>query len=57
MYDVDYRTRSSGLEIFQKGSGVTAVSIGGVYAFGREIVEFLEVGIPVRVVGWKMGLT
>lgn len=57
MYDVDYRTRSSGLEIFQKGSGVTTVSIGGVYAFGREIVEFLEVGIPVRVVGWEMGLT
>ena len=36
---------------------MTAVSIGGVYALGREIVEFLEVGIPVRVVGWEMGLT
>lgn len=50
VYDIDYRTWSSGLEIFQKGSSVAAVGIGGVYAFSREIVKFLEVGVPVCVV-------
>jgi len=54
VYDVDYRTRSSSFEIFQKGSGVTAVGVGGVDAFGGEIVEFLEVGVPVCVVDWEM---
>jgi len=49
VYDIDYRTWSSGLEIFQKGSSVTAVGIGGVYAFGREIIKFLEVGVPVCI--------
>jgi len=55
VYNVDYRTRSSGFEIFQKGSGVTTVGVGGVYAFGGEIVEFLEVGVPVCVGDWEMG--
>jgi len=48
MYNIDYRTWSSGFKIFQKGSGVTAVGVGGVYALGGEIVEFFEVGVPVH---------
>ena len=47
VYDIDYRTWSGGLEIFQECSGVTAVSVGGVYTLGGEIIEFLEVGVPV----------
>ena len=34
VYDIDYRTGSSGLEIFQKGSSVAAVGVRGVYALG-----------------------
>ena len=56
VYDIDYCTWSSGLEIFQKSSSVTAVGIGRVYAFGREIVKFFEVGVPARLVDWEMGL-
>jgi len=47
VYYIDYRTWSSGFEIFQERPGVTAVGVGGVYAFGGEIVQFLEVGVPV----------
>ena len=47
VYDIDYRTWSSGLEIFQKGSSVAAVGIRGVYALGREVVELLEIGVPM----------
>ena len=40
---------------------MTAVGIGGVYAFGGEIVEFLEVGVPansrlenrIEAIGWS----
>ena len=52
MNDIDYRAGPSGLEVFQKRSGVTAVGIGGIYAFGGEVIEFLEIGIPVCAVGW-----
>ena len=55
VYDIDYRTWSSGLEIFQKGPSVTTIGIGGVYAFGGEIVKFFEVGVPVCMVDWEMG--
>ena len=47
MYDIDYRTWSGGFKVFQKCPGVTAVGVGGVYAFGGKIIEFLEVGVPV----------
>jgi hypothetical protein len=47
VYDIDYRAWPSRFKIFQKGSGVTAVGVRGVYAFGGEVVEFLEVGVPV----------
>ena len=47
MYDIDYCTGSSGLEIFQKGPSVAAVGIRGVYALGREVVELLEIGVPM----------
>ena len=47
VYNIDYRTWSGGLEIFQECSGVTAVGVGGVYTLGGEIIEFLEVGVPV----------
>ena len=46
VYDIDDCAWSSSFEIFQERPGVTTVSVGGVYAFGGEIVEFLEVGIP-----------
>ena len=39
---------------------MAAVSVGGIYAFGGEVVEFLEVGVPVysrlencvKAIGW-----
>ena len=55
VYDIDYRTWSGGLEIFQKSPSVAAVGIGGVYAFCREIVKFLEVGVPVCMADWEIG--
>jgi len=48
--DVDYRAWPGGFEVLQERPGVTAVGVGGVYAFGGEIVELLEIGIPVY--GW-----
>ena len=33
---------------------MAAVSVGGIYAFGGEVVEFLEVGVPVCAVDWKI---
>lgn len=47
VYDIDYRAWSSGFQILQECPGVAAVGVGGVYAFGGEIIEFLEVGVPV----------
>ena len=47
VYDIDYRAWTGGFEIFQERPGVTAVGVGGVYAFGGKVVEFLEVGVPV----------
>ena len=47
VYDIDYRAWSSGLEIFQKSSSVTAVGIRGVYALGREVVKLLEIRVPM----------
>ena len=49
VYNIDYRTWSGGLEIFQERPGVTAVSVGGVYTLGGEIIELLEVGVPVCI--------
>jgi len=46
MDNVDNRTRTSRLQVLQKRAGVASVRIGGIDAFGREVVQLLEVRVP-----------
>lgn len=49
VHDVDDSARSGGFEILEECTGVAPVGVGGVDTLCGEVVEFLEVGVPVRV--------
>jgi hypothetical protein len=46
MNDIDDSTWSGSFKVLQERTSMSAVSVRGVDAFGRKVVQLLEISIP-----------